>query len=477
MNGDLIGCGAELSRSARHPYLGRRDVTPEGTEARILASLNADRGRVGEFMEVDYYFEVSNSEEAMSGLENAARMVLEHGTLKSWRHEGGSEEKPAGYDGFMSWVTGIRLLGYNRREEIESGIVTVAYPIAFFDKSEAFPFAQLMMAAASEPYSAFYFYKGAKVIDIRLPKSLIGKFPPPVWNNRRVLDYLRLSGDEPIIGTIVKPKTGLTPEIFAQRVTEAAQAGARFTKADENMHLTLEEIPIYVSAVVKALTESGFDLGRADSAPHGVRFLFAPHITGNPDEMMARAEAAVNAGANALMFSPYYGGGFALMREISDRFDVPVYAHTAGMNVYTGSLTWGIDPSVMYRFAAYYGAAFMQLTAINGYLKPDDTEKKHILDTMGRDGLLGPDNMTLVIAGGLGAGNIGENMKVLGGKNRMFLAGTSVYSHPDGPSGGVKSILLAYQAYIREGLTSQEELLAYADKMGAEGQPLLRALR
>jgi len=228
---------------------------------------------------------------------------------------------------------------------------------------------------------------------------------------------------------------------------------------------------------VQDLRAAGFDLGPAGAPAKGPRFLFAPHITAEPSEMLAYAKAAVDAGANALMFSPYYGGGFQKLAEIAAAFDVPVYSHTAGMNVLSGALNWGIDPSVFYRLAAYHGAAFMQLTAVNGYLKPDDTEKAGILEKMRREGLEGPNGMTLVIAGGLGPRNIGANMRALGMEGRMFLAGTSVYSHPDGATSGVKAIILAYRAFQEKGIVEPEQLVEYAKTLGDHGLPLARALQ
>jgi ribulose 1,5-bisphosphate carboxylase large subunit-like protein len=301
------------------------------------------------------------------------------------------------------------------------------------------------------------------------------RFPTRLWPHSRVRAYLNMAADEPIIGTIVKPKTGLTPELFSHSVVEAALAGARFTKADENMHLTLAELPRYVSRVARDLASAGFDLGRS-SLPKGKRFLFAPHITTDPDRLMEYARVAVEAGANALMFSPYYGGGFPRIAEIVEKLDVPVYAHTAGMNVTTGSATWGMDPRVTYLLAGLYGAAFMQLTTTRGYLRPDDGEKGTILETLTRHGLEGAGGMTLAIAGGLGPANIGMNMEVLGREGRMFLAGTSVYSHPDGPGAGVRAIIQAYRAYADEGITDTEKLKEYAKAKGKEAGELLRAL-
>ena len=457
---EIIGCGKELKRLKGHPYINVEPVTKAEEELSIVNDLNSGReNNRGANVEVDYYFEVINTGKPMEGLKNAAKMVLEHGTLKPWHNEGDVNiPKPSGYDDNMSWAAGVKLLGYNKKESLESGIITIAYPLAFFDKTadenfpkRNFPLAQLMTAIASEPVSAFSFYQGARIMDVRLPEELKKRLPGVKWPHKRVRDYLKISVADPIIGTIVKPKTGLTPELFSRAVVEAALAGARFTKADENMHLTLKELPGFVSRVVKDLEKEGFDLGKISEKPKGPRFLFAPHITADARNMMDYARAAVEAGANALMFSPYYAGGFLTMAEIAERFDVPIYSHTAGMNIFTGSASWGIDPRVMYLFSAYFGAAFMQLTAINGYLRPDDTEKTVILRRLQEENLEGNNGMTLVIAGGIGPGNIGFNMKVLGTEGRMFLAGTSVYSHPDGPGAGVKAIILAYRAYREKG--------------------------
>jgi ribulose 1,5-bisphosphate carboxylase large subunit-like protein len=475
----ILGSGGTLRRRTSHPYIGQRPVST--TEQSRAAVEEVNRGREnqrGPSVEVTYWFEVVHDGSPMGGLVTAARMVLEHGTLKPWHQEGDAKvQKPAGYDEFMSWATDIALLGHNGEEKVESGLVKIAYPLAFFDKRSdgKVPLAQFLMAAASEPFSAFSFYQGARIVDISLPPSMISRFPARRWPHSRVRRYLALGADEPIIGTIVKPKTGLTPELFSRSVVEAALAGARFTKADENMHLPLSDVPRYVGKVVKDLESAGFDLGRSDT-PKGRRFLFAPHITADPDSMHDYARAAVESGANALMFSPWYGGGFSLMAEISGRHDVPVYAHTAGMNVWTGSPTWGFDPRVTYLMAALSGAAFMQLTATGGYLKPDDTEKGPALETLGKHGLEGVEGMTLAIAGGLGPANIGLNMRTLGKVGRMFLAGTSVYSHPDGPSAGVRAIIAAYRAYSEQGIVDTPGLKRFAAGIGKDGEPLARAL-
>ena len=451
---EIIGCGRELHRQKHLLYFDQQDLTPPAKKKQAVQYLNRGRDNSrGPAVIVTYYYELVTSAPPLQALIQAAKMLMEHGTLKPWHAEGATAlSKPDSYDEYMSWITDIRLLGYNGKEGMECGLVKIAYPLIIFDKrhDQSPPLAQMMEIIAGEAMYAFSFYQGAKIVDIDLPPALIKKFPGQCWPHKRIRKYLRLKPDEPIIGTIVKPKTGLTPEIFSYCVVEAAKNGAHFTKADENMHLTLKEIPLFISRVTKDLKSAGFDLGRGNNK-RGKRFLFAPHITADDDNIMNYAAAAVKAGANALMFSPYYGGGFLKMAQITERFDVPVYAHTAGMNVHSGSANWGIGANINYLLCALFGAAFMQITTVGGYLKPLDEEKAGILAILHRYGLDGENGMTLAIAGGLGPKVVGRNLATLGEKGKMLLAGTSVYSHPDGPSGGVKALITACRAYKSRG--------------------------
>jgi ribulose 1,5-bisphosphate carboxylase large subunit-like protein len=131
----------------------------------------------------------------------------------------------------------------------------------------------------------------------------------------------------------------------------------------------------------------------------------------------------------------------------------------------------------MYFLAAAYGASFMQITAVNGYLKPEDGYKEGILEFLREHGLEGDAGITLAIAGGLSPKNVGINLKVLGETGRMLLAGTSVYSHPGGPQQGVKALILACQGFRERGISEVGRLADYAKELGAEGEPLLAALR
>ncbi len=453
-----------------HPYIGRRFLSDKATERRILNKVNRGRDYRGDSVIATYYLTARPKGAYFSGLEHAVSMMLIHGTTETWPGPG---REPPGYRKHMSFLKEIRFLEANRRRE--GAIIKIATPLGFFDKGKM-PLAQLRMATQSEPFNAFIGFT-ARVVDYEFPRKFRRKFIGQVWPHKRVRKYLGIDEDEPIIGTIVKPKW-LPVKLFAESVTRAAAGGALFIKSDENLHLNKKELEKYVSETVRMLSRNGFDLSRK---PRGKkRILFAPHITANPSEILEYAKIAVDSGANALMFSPHFAGDFELIREIyemGEKYCVPVYAHTAGMNRFCGdpSYTCGDDPRVVYLLAALSGAAFMQLPGMGSYIRPEDIEKKPIIERLRKEGLEGKNGITLTIAGGLGPKNIGYNIKVLGARGRMFLAGTSVFHHPDGIRAGVDALKIAVEASYR-GILEEAGLRKYAKSLGDRGYPLLRAL-
>lgn len=409
-------------------------------EKRILRRVNKGRSFRGEAVTTTYYLTSQKRQgPVFSGIEHAIDMTLIHGTVEVWPGPG---KEPETYRKHMSWLKEIKFL--ERTSIIESAIVKIATPFDFFDKTEC-PLAQLRLATASEPFNAFIDFT-ARVIDYEFPERFKRKFLGQVWPHKRIRKYLNVGRDEPIIGTIVKPKW-LPPKLFAQRVAEAALGGALFIKSDENLHLSKEEVAVYARETVGLLQKNGFDLSWHPKKGKR-RIFFAPHITVNPSEILEYARIAVDNGANCLMFSPHLSGDLGVIKEIyqmGEKYRVPIYAHTAGMNRICGDQTYvcGEDPKAVYFLAALSGAAFMQLPGIGSYIRPTDVEKKPIIEKLKTEGLEGDRGMTLVIAGGLSPENIGRNIKILGSRGRMFLAGTSVFHHPGGIKAGIEALKLA----------------------------------
>jgi ribulose 1,5-bisphosphate carboxylase large subunit-like protein len=472
-----LGTGKLLNIPAEHPYIGQPFLKKERVEKRILNNVNKERTYREKAVETAYYLTAKSKKEGhnFKGIEDAVFKMLIHGTTENWPGPG---EEPSEYKKHMSYLKEIKLLGLNSKKGMESAMIIISTPLEFFDTlPDAVPLAQLRMATQSEPFNGFQDFT-ARVVDYRFPREFKNRFLGQIWPHKRIREYLGMNEREPIIGTIVKPKW-LPADLFAKNVTEAALSGALFVKSDENLHLAREGLAKYVTLTIKMLEENGFDLS-PDPKPGKKKILFAPHITVNSFAILEYAKIAVDNGANTLMLSPHFSGDFEVIRkiyEMGDRYKVPIYAHTAGMNRYCGdpNHSAGEDPRVAYLLAALEGAAFMQLPALRGYIRPTDVEKEPIIKRLREEGLEGNEGMTLVIAGGLGAHNIGYNIKVLGARGKMFLAGTSVYHHPDGIKAGIDAIKLAVGAACK-GIVEVAELKKYAKSLDEKGYSLLRAL-
>lgn len=472
-----LGTGKLLNIVSEHPYIGQPFLKKEKIEKRILDNVNKGRTYRGKVIETTYYLTAKskNKENNFQGIEDAISKILIHGTTENWP---GPEKEPLEYKKHLSHLKEVKLLGLNPVKGIEAAMITISTPLKFFDTLlNRVPLTQLRMATQSEPFNGFKDFT-ARTVDYKFPEEFKSKFSGQIWPHKRIREYLGVSEKEPIIGTIVKPKW-LPPELFAKRVTEAALSGALFIKSDENLHLTKEELARYVTLTVKMLKENGFDLS-LNPKKNKKRVLFAPHISANPFDILKYAKIAVDKGANCLMFSPHFSGDFEVIRkiyEMGDKYKVPIYAHTAGMNKYCGDPNYSVgeDPKLVYLLAALEGVAFMQLPALRGYIRPTDIEKKSIIKRLKKEELEGNEGMTLVIAGGLGANNIGYNIKVLSAEGKMFLAGTSVYHHPGGIKAGIDALKLAVEAAYK-GIVEVPDLKKYAKSLNKKGYPLLRAL-
>ncbi len=73
---------------------------------------------------------------------------------------------------------------------------------------------------------------GIRLTDVALPKSFVESYPGP---RQGVVGTRALTGvaDRPLIGTIIKPNVGMTPDQTAAFVKELAEGGLDFIKDDE----------------------------------------------------------------------------------------------------------------------------------------------------------------------------------------------------------------------------------------------------
>jgi ribulose-bisphosphate carboxylase large chain len=170
-------------------------------------------------------------------------------------------------------------------------------------------------------------HSGLRLLDLHLPAAFADAYPGPQFG---IEGTRRLTGvtDRPLIGTIVKPSVGLTPQQTADLVRELADAEIDFIKDDELManppHSPFVE---RVRAVMDVLN------AHADRT--GKRVMFAFNITDELDAMKRHHDTVLAAGGTCIMMSLNSVGlvGVSALRRHSQ---LPIHGHRNG---------WGIRPT------------------------------------------------------------------------------------------------------------------------------------
>ncbi len=162
---------------------------------------------------------------------------------------------------------------------------------------------------------------GLRLIDIDLPKAFKEAYPGPQFG---ITGTRKLAGVQvrPIIGTIVKPSVGLTPEATADLVRDLASADIDFVKDDELManapHSPIKDRVEKVMAVVNTAAEKS-----------GKKVMFAFNITDELDAMLAHHDLVRAAGGTCVMVSLNSIGPVALA-HLRKHCALPIHGHRNG---------------------------------------------------------------------------------------------------------------------------------------------------
>ncbi|MEJ7738633.1 MAG: RuBisCO large subunit C-terminal-like domain-containing protein [Chitinophagaceae bacterium] len=314
------------------------------------------------------------------------------------------------------------------------GYISLLYPLINMDLEEsAFPCLWLSMIGG--PTFALASYEKSRLVDFAIPQVMMDKFPGPAFGIDGTRQLLNLTNDELMVGTIVKPTAGLTPEEVADFAYQAALGGICFIKDDEKMmNTTYCPLGLRVKLVSAAL--------RRAEAETGLKVLYAAHITTTPDRIIGRALEALENGATALMVN-FFAAGFSslqLLRQHPD-INVPIYAHCGGREALGRATGQGISPSAVVKMVRLLGGDYFRAGMHASYLvdTDEDIETMHEAAT-GTWCSLKP--ILPAVSGGLNPKTIGVNVSRLG-RDNLFLAGTGILSNPAGPKAGVQALVEA----------------------------------
>jgi ribulose-bisphosphate carboxylase large chain len=257
------------------------------------------------------------------------------------------------------------------------------------------------------------------VLDIEFPESVKKEFLGPKFGMSGVREYVK-SYDKPILGAIVKPKTGISPHTLLEMVKELVDGGVNFIKEDEIMsNPSFCKIEDRIPLVMEYLK--------------GKNVVYAASIHSDFPYLTDRVKRIYELGGNGVHVNFWCGfGAYKAIREL----DLPVFVHfqKSGDKILTNrNHDFYIDWVVVCKLAAMMGVDFIHAGMIGGYYKWDESETIDAVKT------LNSYNVVPALSCGFHPGLVDwVTSKV--GINYMANVGGSIHGHPCGSVCGASAM-------------------------------------
>jgi ribulose-bisphosphate carboxylase large chain len=302
-------------------------------------------------------------------------------------------------------------------------------------------------------------FSGLRLLDVIFPPGFLERYAGPQFG---VAGTRELSGvyKRPLIGTIIKPSVGLSPEATADVVRALAEGGIDFIKDDElqadGPHCPFQERAASVMRVINNQAERT-----------GKKVMYAVNITGEIDEMLERHDRIQSLGGACIMVS-LNSVGLPALHALRRHSQLAIHGHRNGWGIYGRSPAIGMSYIAYQKFWRLAGVDHMHVNGLqNKFCEDDDSviaSARECLTPMFRIPGKGCEIMP-VFSSGQSARQAPLTYAALHSTDLIFACGGGIIAHPGGPAAGVRSLQQAWEAAV-SGIPLSEY---------AEGRPELKA--
>ena len=324
-------------------------------------------------------------------------------------------------------------------------------------------------------------FTGLKLMNLEVPPSFAQHFRGPKFGVAGCRNLTKVEG-RPLIGTIIKPSIGMSPQQTAELVKTLAEAGIDFIKDDELManppHSPFDE---RVDAIMRVINS------HADRT--GKKVMYAFNVSDELDAMQRHYEKVIKSGGTCAMIS-LNSVGLSATKKICDNGALAIHGHRNGWGMMNRHPLLGIEfPAyqVLWRLA---GVDQLHVNGIaNKFWESDDSVvrsmeacAKPLLSEVGRvtpcapssaspnlgaHGVTRPTNsidspILPVVSSGQWGGQACETYRRSKTVDLLYMAGGGIMAHPDGPAAGVRSLQKWWEAAV-EGLTLEQAAAKYPE--------------
>ncbi|WP_156640434.1 ribulose-bisphosphate carboxylase large subunit family protein [Bosea sp. PAMC 26642] len=288
---------------------------------------------------------------------------------------------------------------------------------------------------------------GLRLDTITLPASFRSRFAMP---RQGIAGTRTLTGvmEGPLVGSIIKPNVGLSPQETAALVAKLCEAGLDFIKDDEisadPVHAPLAQ---RVPAVMEAVRRHQDRTGKA--------VMVAFNITDETDAMRRHADLVTREGGTCVMASLNWCG-FSAIETLRSATDLALHGHRNGFGALSRHPMLGISFQAYQTLWRLAGIDHLHVHGLQGkFAQADEEVVSSARDciTPLSDGI--DDRVLPAFSSGQWAGTAQPTWDAIGNDDLLFMAGGGILAHPGGPAAGVASIRQAWAA-VASGTPLQE---------------------
>jgi ribulose-bisphosphate carboxylase large chain len=304
-----------------------------------------------------------------------------------------------------------------RLSKLKNGVVKIAFPCINID-FDTDGISHLLVNIMGGQLDIDIITK-CHVKKIEFPEKIISKFLGPKFGITGIRDYTKTHG-KPLLGGIIKPKTGITPQILLEMVKELVEGGVNFIKEDEILSnpnfCTIEDrVPI----IMDYLKDKNV--------------IYCVSIHSDHSQILERVKKVYELGGNGVHINFWCGiGVYKSVREL----DLPIFLHfqKSGDKILTNkNHDFHIDWEVICYLSALMGVDFIHAGMIGGYYKWDEEE------TINSVQILNKLNVMPALSCGFHPG-ITDWVTSKIGVNYMANVGGALHGHPCGTICGTKAM-------------------------------------
>ncbi|MEK6816725.1 MAG: ribulose-bisphosphate carboxylase, partial [Nanoarchaeota archaeon] len=365
--------------------------------------------------------------------------------------------------------------------DMKNNLVYIAYPWRMFDRGGN---VQNILTFLVGNVLGMKEIKALKLLDVWFPPTMLEQYDGPSYTIDDMRKYLNVH-DRPILGTIIKPKMGLTSSEYAEVCYEFWSGGGDFVKNDEpQANQDFCPYDKMVKYVKKAMDKAVKETGKKKVHSFNVS---APDF----DTMIERCEmirgAGFEKGSYAFLIDGITAGWMAVQTLRRKYPDVFIHFHRAAHGAFTREENpIGFTVLVLSKFARLSGASGIHtgtagvgkmagspeedITAAHSILNfkakghffeqswgkvPEDEldvmkmakeDSKHRV-ILQDDEWRGMKKCCPIISGGLNPTLLKPFIEVMGNMDFITTMGAGVHAHPKGTKAGATALIQSCEAY------------------------------